>query len=161
MLHTWLSRPHVAASWGKPASLEAVQADYAPAIAGNVPQECFIAEVGGEAIGFIQSYIPAAWHDEGWWLDEHDRGVRGIDQFLIDAQALGQGIGTAMVAAFVDRLFADPAVTRVQTDPSPENIPAIRCYEKVGFVRGKLVQTPDGPALLMYCSRDGRRQTKP
>jgi hypothetical protein len=51
--------------------------------------------------GFIQSYTPVGWHHEGWWLDEHDPGVRGIDQFLARADQLGQGFGTAMIRAFV------------------------------------------------------------
>jgi RimJ/RimL family protein N-acetyltransferase len=58
-----------------------------------------------------------------------------------------------MVSTFVARLFADPAVTRVQTDPAPENRRAIRCYEKAGFIAAREVDTPDGRALLMYFDR--------
>ena len=58
-----------------------------------------------------------------------------------------------MVRAFVAHLFADPAVTRIQTDPSPLNARAIRCYEKAGFRRVGEVDTPDGQELLMICER--------
>jgi len=61
-----------------------------------------------------------------------------------------------MVRAFVQRLFADPAVTRIQTDPSPVNRRAIRCYEKAGFHRVKIVTTPDGPAVYMVRTRSTR-----
>jgi len=58
-----------------------------------------------------------------------------------------------MIDAFARRLFADPAVTRIQTDPSPDNERAIRCYRRAGFVeRGEIV-TPDGPALVMVRQR--------
>ena len=57
----------------------------------------------------------------------------GIDLFLADAGRLNQGLGTEMVRQFVARLFEDPRVTRVQTDQSPDNPRAIRCYEKAGF----------------------------
>jgi aminoglycoside 6'-N-acetyltransferase-1b len=87
---------------------------------------------------------------QGWWEDETDPGARGIDQLLADADALNRGVGTAMVKAFVTKLFQDPLVTKVQTDPSPANLRAIRCYEKAGFRRGGLVETPDGTALLMF-----------
>ena len=92
----------------------------------------------------------------GWWEDETDPGVRGIDQILCDAQTLGQGLGTRMVTAFVTLLFSDPAVTRIQTDPSPDNARAIRCYEKSGFHAVKRIITPDGQALLMAQNRPPR-----
>jgi RimJ/RimL family protein N-acetyltransferase len=50
-------------------------------------------------------------------------------------------------------LWADPAVTKVQTDPSPDNARAIRAYEKAGFKRVRELTTPDGPALLMVVER--------
>ena len=156
LLHEWLSRPHVAEWWGAPPSLAEVERDFGPAIRGAVAHQCYLALAGGAPVGFIQAYTPAAWHHEGWWLDEHDPGVRGIDQFLAHADQLGQGLGTAMVRAFVARLFADPAVTRVQTDPAPENHRAIRSYEKAGFRAVREVDTPDGRALLMYCDRPPR-----
>lgn len=55
--------------------------------------------------------------------------------------------------ALVDNLFADPQVSKVQTDPAPDNLWAIRCYEKAGFRRIKVIQTPDGPALYMLQCR--------
>jgi RimJ/RimL family protein N-acetyltransferase len=54
-----------------------------------------------------------------------------------------------MIRAFLEQLFQDPAVTRVQTDASPANRRAIRCYEKAGFKAIGQVSTPDGPALLI------------
>ena len=35
------------------------------------------------------------------------------------------------------------------TDPDPDNARAIRAYEKAGFEKVRLVDTPDGIALLM------------
>ena len=80
--------------------------------------------------------------------------MRGIDQFLANAQQLGQGLGTAMVRAFVAKLFGDDTmVTRIQTDPSPRNARAIRYYEKAGFRARAEVETPDGRSWLMFCDR--------
>jgi RimJ/RimL family protein N-acetyltransferase len=153
LLHEWLSRPHVARWWGPAPSPAELAADYGPSITGAVPHWSFIALRDGAPIGFIQAYAPAEWHHEGWWLDEHDPGVRGIDQFLADAGQLDQGLGTIMVRAFVAELLRDPTVTRIQTDPAPDNGRAIRCYEKAGFRAAREIVTPDGPALLMYCER--------
>ena len=41
---------------------------------------------------------------------------------------------------------------RVLTDPDPANIRAIRAYEKAGFRKDRMVDTPDGLALLMVCN---------
>ena len=113
-----------------------------------------IALLAGEPVGWIQSYVAMQCGD-GWWQDETDPGVRGIDQFLADGARLGQGLGTRMVCAFVRRLFEDAEVTRVQTDPSPRNARAIRCYEKAGFRAVREVATPAGQALLMVFDRPG------
>ena len=48
-----------------------------------------------------------------------------------------KGLGTKLVRALVELLFNDPEVTKIQTDPSPSNLRAIRCYEKRGL-RGKV-----------------------
>ncbi len=152
-LCAWIARPHIAEWWGESPVLADVEAEYTPSIAGEVPQWCYIALDAGAPIGFIQAYSPAHWHVAGWWLEENDPGVRGIDQFLADPDALGRGLGTAMVRAFMAELLRDPTVTRVQVDPHPGNARAIRCYQKAGFQAVRVVETPDGPALLMYADR--------
>jgi aminoglycoside 6'-N-acetyltransferase len=38
---------------------------------------------------------------------------------------------------------------RAVTDPDPRNARAIRAYEKAGFHKDGLVDTPDGGAFLM------------
>lgn len=153
LLHGWLSRPHVAQWWQPTPSIDELHADYiAPALDGPGATHAHIACKDGEPIGFIQSYTVMGSGD-GWWEDETDPGARGIDQFLAHADQLGQGLGRAMIRAFVARLFDDPAVTVVQTDPSPHNERAIRCYRAAGFAPEGEVLTPDGPALLMKCRR--------
>jgi aminoglycoside 6'-N-acetyltransferase-1b len=152
LLHQWITRPHVAEWWETPASLAEIQEEYGPLVGGHSPTRPYVVLDHGAPIGFIQSYV-AMGSGDGWWPDEQDPGVRGIDQFLAHADQVGRGLGTAMVRAFVQQLFSDPAVTRIQTDPSPKNRRAIRCYEKAGFHTVANIQTPDGPALLMICDR--------
>ena len=152
LLHEWLTRPHVAEWWSPTPSLTEVEEDFGPLTSGQSTTRPYIVLAEGAPIGYIQSYV-AMGSGGGWWPDERDPGVRGIDQFLAHSEQLGRGFGTAMVRAFVHQLFADPGVTRIQTDPSPRNRRAIRCYEKAGFhVVGEL-DTPDGAALLMVCDR--------
>lgn len=155
MLHEWLERPHVVEWWGGddavPSLVETLD-EYLPRILGATGVKAYIALADGRPVGFAQSYV-ALGAGDGWWEDETDPGVRGIDQFLCDGDSLGKGLGTRMVTAFVQMLFSERGVTRVQADPSPANARAIRCYEKSGFRRLQNVVTPDGPAMLMVQDR--------
>lgn len=155
MLHEWLHRPHIVEWWGggdgRP-TLDDVIGHYRPRVLGQEPVTMYIAMQASDPIGFAQSYTALGCGD-GWWEDETDPGVRGIDQALANPMQLNQGLGTRLVCALVERLFADCSVTSIQTDPAPDNHRAIRCYEKAGFVGDRVVSTPDGPALLMRQTR--------
>ena len=162
MLHDWLNRPHIVEWWGGEEgqlTLEMVLEKYRPRAMGKESVTPYIAMLGGEAIGYAQSYI-ALGSSDGWWGDETDPGVRGIDQFLANPNQLNIGLGTRIVCALVELLFSDSAVTKIQTDPSPSNHRAIRCYEKAGFLTENIITTPDGPAAYMVQTRkafDGKR----
>ena len=112
--------------------------------------------LNGEPIGYAQSYV--IWK-RGRMVGRRNRrpGVRGIDQPLANASQLGKGSGTKLVRALVELLFNDPEVTKIQTDPSPSNLRAIRCYEKAGFERQGTVTTPDGPARVHGSNTPGIR----
>jgi RimJ/RimL family protein N-acetyltransferase len=155
MLREWLQRPHVARWWGPAESIEELREDYVAQVEEPNATRAYIAKLGGEPVGFIQCYVVMD-SGGGWWEDETDPGARGTDQFLADEHRLGQGLGRAMVRAFVERLFDDARVTVVQTDPEPTNERAIRCYTRAGFEPVGVVITPDGPALLMRWHREAR-----
>jgi aminoglycoside 6'-N-acetyltransferase len=76
------------------------------------------------------------------------RGTRGIDLFIGEPGMIGLGHGSALIRHFVDDLLRNGS-PRMVTDPSPANARAIRAYEKGGFERNRVVDTPDGLALLM------------
>ena len=152
MLAEWLRRPHVAEWWADCQNLAEVREQYLPTLADDSTVLPYLVYRESLPIGYIQSYV-AAGAGDGWWPDEHDPGVRGIDQFLADWHSLDHGIGIQMVCEFVQFLFEDPAVTRIQADPAPSNLRAIRCYEKAGFRRVGVISTPDGDAMLMVMER--------
>jgi RimJ/RimL family protein N-acetyltransferase len=151
MLHGWLHRPHVRRWWREPSTIAELERDYVQPWA-DASTRAYIAMRDGGPAGFIQSYVVVD-AGGGWWTNETDPGARGIDQFLANASDLGQGLGRAMIRTFLDRLFADPRVTTVQTDPATDNARAIRCYRGAGFAIVGDVDTPDGPATLMRIER--------
>ena len=155
MLHNWLNRPHIVEWWGgeeERPTLADVLEHYLPRSLAEESVTPYIAMLGGEPIGFAQSYT-ALGSGDGWWEDETDPGVRGIDQSLANPAQLNKGLGTKLVLSLVERLFSDSTVTKIQTDPAPRNHRAIRCYEKAGFVQQKIITTPDGLAIYMIQTR--------
>ena len=155
LLHEWLNRPHVAEWWEGATSFDYVERTHGADLESSVIRQ-LLAYSNGEPVGYVQVYrVMGA--DPEWWQDETDPGARGIDQFLANEAQLGRGLGSEMVRQFVSHIFdEDPAVTKVQTDPAPDNARAIRAYEKAGFRRVREVTTPDGPALLMVIERAAR-----
>jgi GNAT superfamily N-acetyltransferase len=103
MLHEWLNRPHIVEWWGgeeaRP-SLEEVKEQYLPSAMAEASVIPYIAMLGAEPIGFAQSYL-ALGSGGGWWEDETDPGVLGIDQSLANPDQLGMGLGTKLVRALV------------------------------------------------------------
>ena len=59
-----------------------------------------------------------------------------------------RGHGSFFIRAFIAGLIR-AGTPRVLTDPDPANARAIRAYEKAGFTKDRLIDTPDGIALLM------------
>jgi AacA4 family aminoglycoside N(6')-acetyltransferase len=156
MLYEWLNRPHIYEWWGGEASrptFKEVLEQYNPDVLKRDSVTSYIAIFENEPIGYTQSYV-ALGSGGGWWENESDPGVRGIDQFLANPEQLNRGLGGQLVRALVEHLFADPMVTKIQIDPAPNNLRAISCYKKAGFLSEVEIITPDGPALYMTQTRE-------
>ena len=146
LLYEWLNSPHVSAQWDGAITMEEVQRKYRDKINSDW-QSAYIVSNDSQRFGYLQSYR-AARAGPGWWTDEPDTTV-GIDQFIGDAQSLGKGLGTSMVREFSDWLLRQSNTQRVITDPSPTNARAIACYRRAGFRDVRILNTPEGSALLM------------
>lgn len=144
MIAGWLAEPHVVRWWGDPAEQLAL-------VSGDVTEPAMRLKIVSFEEGpfaYIQSYDPHAFDV----LTDQPKGVLGVDQFIGVPDMVGKGHGPRFIRAYADTLFEGGA-TRVVTDPDPENAVAIRAYEKAGFRREKLIETPDGPAVLMARDR--------
>ena len=150
LIKRWLETPHVSEWWRDPSDqFELVSGDLDHP---NVAQ--FIVRTSERPFAYLQCYRLSDWNN-GFGLQPD--GTRGIDQFIGEAEMLGRGHGAAFIRAFADKLLAG-GTPRVVLDPEPENARAIRAYEKAGFVRDRLVDTPGGIALLMV--RDAKASTQ-
>jgi aminoglycoside 6'-N-acetyltransferase len=140
-IQRWLETPHVAQWWPDPSQqFELVSGDL-----GHPDMAQFIVTADVREFAYLQCYSLSAWNTG---FGPQPEGTRGLDQFIGEADMLDRGHGSALIRAFVDRLFAG-GTPRAVTDPDPANARAIRAYEKAGFCRDRIVDTPDGAALLM------------
>lgn len=121
----WLARPHVAEWWDDPADTSEIAAHI-----DSISVEPFIVELDGRPIGYLQCYDPHLEDDHPY--QDQPTGTLGIDQFIGEAELVGIGHGSRLIAEFVEQLFEDGA-PRVVIDPDPANKRAIRAYEKAGF----------------------------
>jgi aminoglycoside 6'-N-acetyltransferase len=145
LVRRWLEQPHVAQWWGDPD----VQFALVSEDLDHPAMDQFIVAMQARPFAYLQCYDPTAWSDNG--LGAQPNGTRGIDQFIGEADMIDRGHGSALIRAFVDGLLT-AGTPRVVTDPDPANTRAVRAYEKAGFQQDRLVDTPDGRALLMVCN---------
>ena len=162
MLYEWLNRSHIVEWWGGEEArltLADVQEQYFKRFSAARVRHSIHCNAEWRA-DWVCPVVRCSWKRGRMVEEETDPGVRGIDQSLANASQLGKGLGTKLVRALVELLFNDPEVTKIQTDPSPSNLRAIRCYEKAGFERQGTVTTPDGPAVYMVQTRQAFERTR-
>ena len=141
LIRRWLAEPHVTQWWGDPSE----QYDLVSGDLHEPAMDQFIVSAGSSDFAYLQCYGLTAWNSG---FGEHPRGTRGIDQFIGEPGMIERGHGSAFIRTFVDARLWEGA-PRIVTDPDPANTRAVRAYEKAGCEKAGMVDTPDGPALLM------------
>lgn len=141
LIRRWLGGADVREWWGDPDEQFAL-------VSGDLEEPAmdqFIVLAGQQPLGYLQCYRLTAWNTG---FGPQPEGTRGIDQFIGESDMIGRSHGSAFIRQFVDEKLRE-GLPRMVTDPDPLNPRAIRAYEKAGFVRDRMVETPDGVALLM------------
>jgi aminoglycoside 6'-N-acetyltransferase len=142
MLARWLAEPHCREWWG---DADAALAEIRAAMDDDAT-EPMIALHGARPIAYVQTYDPHM--EDGHPYQDQPLGTLGFDISIGAAADLGQGHGSAIIAALAEMLFAEGA-PRLIVDPDPANSRAIRAYEKAGFAAFDSRTSLYGPALLM------------
>ncbi|MEM6377423.1 MAG: GNAT family N-acetyltransferase [Bacteroidota bacterium] len=91
-----------------------------------------VAELDGQAIGFLQIIDPAL-EDSHYWGKGIGPNKRAIDIWIGEAENLGKGYGNQMMHLALELCFSDASVTEVLIDPLVSNVKAIRFYKRLGF----------------------------
>ena len=164
MLHTWLNDPGVVPWWeGEDVSMVAVGRDYGSN--NTEPVEYWIAvddDIGD--VGWIQCYAIASFldHPDG---DEARKWVEhgvpetavGIDYLVGSSDLRGQGVGTTMIAEFVEQIVfgRHPVWDVVCASPTAANTASWRALARAGFERMATFPHGDVSCNLMVRHRAG------
>jgi aminoglycoside 6'-N-acetyltransferase len=145
MVKRWLVTPEVVRWWGDPGEQYAL-------VSGDLDHpdmDQFIVSLGEHPFGYIQCYALSTWNQS---FGAQPPKTRGIDQFIGEAEMIGRRHGSGFIRQFVEDMLTS-GIPRIVTDPDPDNGRAVRAYARAGFQSGRVVDTPDGPALLMVRNR--------
>lgn len=144
-LARWLSDPQVLEFYdgrNRPLSMAEATEKYSPRIlSADGVTPCLVIHQN-EPMGYMQFY-PLS--DEGkaeYGLEasEDATGLYAFDQFIGEPERWNQGLGTRGVKLLVEYLFREKAARKIVIDPQARNLRAIRCYEKCGFHKVKLLR---------------------
>lgn len=162
LLRRWLESPPMSEWWGEP---EAELAKVREKIEGRDRTRPFIFHVDGRPAGYIQHWsvgdeLAGGHAGHAPWLREFPADTVGVDLSLGEADLPDRGIGTAVLRAFIARLFAQ-GCKKIIIDPDETNGRAVRCYEKVGFTVHGRYPTASGVTLLMTITPERLEETGP
>ena len=150
LLAGWMAADHWRQWWGEP---EEELTDIRAMIEGRDTTRPYLFFDAGLPVGYIQVWKVAdnlfePWLTEAPWMALVAPETVGVDLSIGPPEALGRGIGSRALAAFVAMLRAE-GHRRIVIDPDPANARAVRAYEKAGFrVMPELVGR-SGDSLIM------------
>lgn len=142
MLRRWLETPEVVRWWGDPEEQAALLAEDL-----NEPRMVMrIVSFEGRPFAYAQHYAVHVWPQPHF--AHLPPGARAIDAFIGEPAMLGRGHGSAFLRRLALNLLEEGAPI-VAIDPDAENLRARRAYWKAGFRGETVVESGEGPAVLM------------
>ena len=142
LVRRWLEQPHVMEWWGD-------TNEQFELVSGDLEVEAmdqFIVVLDDRPFAYIQCYDPWCGRSTAW---ERTPGEREASTSS-SASPTWSTAATDRPSSVPSSSACWPTARRASSPiPTPDNARAIRAYEKAGFEKVHLVDTPDGTALLM------------
>ncbi len=122
-------------------NLERVIATYQPIVIGDDAVKACLIYYENIKIGYLQYYLlddlPEA--DKHKYCLENTENVYAIDLFIGEPSYWNRGVGTKILTMAVNYIFEVLLASKIVIDPHINNSRAIRCYEKAGFVKVRVL----------------------
>lgn len=139
-ISNWLSNPEVLRFYegrDKPQSSQQVREHYISS-SEDSNKKCIV-EYKNQSIGYIQMYsLDPEW--KALYGYNERENVWGMDQFIGETAYWNRGIGTELVQAAITYIMNEFGAVAIAMDPRVSNERAIRCYEKCGFRKVKVLK---------------------
>jgi aminoglycoside 6'-N-acetyltransferase len=142
LLRRWLETPEVVRWWGDPNEQFTL-------LKGDLDEPSMvmaIVSLGAKPFAYAQHYDVHSWpqtHFAGL-----PKGTRAIDTFIGEPEMIGCGHGAAFVRLLARRLREEGAPL-VAIDPDVRNSRARNAYARAGFEGDTIIETGEGPIVLM------------
>ena len=142
IVYQWFNLPHVQAFYSLRSWTESeVSEKVSPYFDGTNGVQGYIAEKEGQPFGYAQVYAVKnfPWENQDLPKDVLET-VAGMDLFIGDPLALGQGLGQKMIESFLNQIVWKKFNFAI-VDPDSHNTASIRCFEKSGFKLHKIIDS--------------------
>lgn len=139
LLAKWLSDPEVLRYYegrDNPFDVSKVKSAFFDRETGT--KRCII-ECLGQPIGYIQYYVVDDIYRAKYGYEHVAGNLYGMDQFIGETDFWNRGIGTDLIRSMVAYLMESENAETIVMDPQAWNERAIRCYEKCGFQKIRLL----------------------
>jgi len=155
LLYTWFKEPTINQMYARNQiwSLEDIQKKYLPRILGQENVPSFIIIQNSTPMGFIQCYCLTDYLPEGilgynnsLFTEYTPQELVGIDLFITKDRDRGKGLGETIINCFITQFLT--RYRAVIVDPDKNNIQAIRCYEKAGFINSSFSEKPNYVVMI-------------
>ncbi|WP_053366514.1 GNAT family N-acetyltransferase [Bacillus sp. FJAT-27245] len=155
IMHKWLNNGFAAKWYGKKQmTIEDVKEKYLPYINNEKPTQSYIFSYENKPIGYIQTYKINDYPDYEKQV-AIDENASGLDLFIGEDEFIHKGLGKYIIRKFLKEIvFSLSGAVSCILGPEPDNVIAIKTYEKVGFKYVKTIRTDDGEEYIMRIGKD-------
>lgn len=161
MLHRWLNEPGVVTWWeGDDVTWDGVLARYSNAATADDSVEHHVVELDGRPVGWVQVWFLCDEPEMSEWVGFgfHPTRTAGIDYLVGEPADRGSGLGSAMLAAFVERIVfgAHPWIDAAGSDPDERNSASVGALRQAGFRPVGTVSAAKEPGVTYSVMRRDR-----
>jgi RimJ/RimL family protein N-acetyltransferase len=151
LVHRWMNAPHVVEFWQQAWPAGRIAAYLTRQLIGRHSRPC-LGLLAGVPVSYWEFYRPVA-EPVGTAYDAAPTDL-GVHVLIGDVRRTGRGLGTLLLRAIRDGLFAtDPACRRIVAEPDVRNRPSVRAFQRAVFDRRADIALPDKTAALMVAER--------